>query len=150
MYDHDWNLNGTVTRSLVNKRHKNNAASNSFTSFPLRGSNILRFRDQQEASLNYYSERYLEDQLKFQEFMRQDNNVYSTTLVTSRQPSRRSRKSPDRSIDNSPMDFNVRAKYKPSSYTICTNNSSISVLTTDPNNNNVYINKILVRFFFDT
>ena len=70
MYDHYWNLNGTVTRSLVNKRHKNNAVSNSVTSFTLRGSNILSFRDQQEASLNYYSERSLENQLKFQEFMR--------------------------------------------------------------------------------
>ena len=69
MYDHDWNLNGTVTKSLVNKRHNNDTVSNSVTSFPVSGPNVLNFRDQQEASLNYYSERYLEDQLKFQEFM---------------------------------------------------------------------------------
>ena len=45
LYDHDWNLNGPVTKSLVNKRHNNDAVSNSITSFPVRGPNIPNFRD---------------------------------------------------------------------------------------------------------
>ena len=139
MYDHDWNLNRTVTKSLVIKRHNNDAVSNSVTSFPVRGPNILNFRDQQERSLNYYSEMYLEDQLKFQEFMRQDNNIPNTLLVASKEPSRRFRKSPDRLIHNQPIDFNVRAKTKPSSYIFYTNNSSISVLTTDPKSNKTIV-----------
>ena len=93
-------MNRTVTKSLVIKRHNNDAVSNSVTTFPVRGPKILNFRDQQEASLNYYSERYLEDQLKFQEFMRQDNNRSNTPLVASRQRSRRSRKSTDWLIHN--------------------------------------------------
>ena len=67
--------------------------------------------------------------------MRQNNNISNTPLVTSRQPSISSRKYPYRLTHNQPIDFNVRDKAKPSSYIIFTNNSSKSVLITDPNNN---------------
>ena len=84
LYNYDWNLNGSVTKSRVNKRHNNDDIRNSVTSFSVRGPKIINFRDQQEVSLNYYSERYLKVQLKFQEFMRQDNNILNTPLVSSR------------------------------------------------------------------
>ena len=59
--------------------------------------------------------------------MRQNNNISNTRFVTSRQSSKRFRKSPDRLIHHQSMDFNVRVKPEPSSYIICTNISSISV-----------------------
>ena len=71
--------------------------------------------------------------------MRQDNKISITPLVTLRKLSIRFRKFPNQSIHNQHMSFNVRAKPKPSSYIICTNNSSISVLTTDPNNNKTIV-----------
>ena len=69
MYDHDWNLNETIATLFVDKRHNSDDVSNSVASFPVREPKILNFKNQQETSLNYYSDRYLEDQLKFQEFM---------------------------------------------------------------------------------
>ena len=121
------------------KRYNNDTVSTLVTSFPVRGPSILNFRDQQEASLNYYSKRCLQDQLKFQEFMRQDNNISNTPRATPRQPSRRSRKSPDRLSNNQPMDCIVRPKPKPSSYLICTNYLSISVFITNPHNNKTIV-----------
>ena len=46
--DHFWNLNGSVTKSLVNKRHNSDDVSNSVTSFPVRGRIIFNLRDQQD------------------------------------------------------------------------------------------------------
>ena len=71
--------------------------------------------------------------------MRQDNNISNTPRATPRQPSRRSRKSPDRLSNNQPMDFIVQPKPKPSSYIICTNNLSISVFITNPHNNKTIV-----------
>ena len=69
LHDHDCNANVTVTKSLVNKRYVNDDVTITVARFPVRGPNIIRFRDQQEASLTFYSERYLDNQRQFQEYM---------------------------------------------------------------------------------
>ena len=45
LYDYDWNLNGLVTRSPVNKRFKKDVVMNSVVYFPVRGTNSLNFRE---------------------------------------------------------------------------------------------------------
>ena len=59
LYDHDWNLNGTVTKSLSNKRCISGNDLDIAAMSSGRGSNNTNFRDEQYKSLKGYKERYL-------------------------------------------------------------------------------------------
>ena len=135
MYDHDLNSNGTVTKYNVNTRNVTDDVSHSVARIQLGvPTTTLNFRDQQEASLNYYQEKFLEyrdNQLLFQEYMLQDNIQSSPQPTNSRLRSTRHRNSPKRLMNRQSKDVNNRVKVKPHSLATCINNSSVSVLTMD-------------------
>ena len=135
LYDHDLNSNGTVTKYNVNARNVTDDVSHSVARIQLRApTTTLNFRDQQEASLNYYQEKFLEyrdNQLLFQEYMLQDNIQSSPQPTNSRLRSTRHRNSPKRLMNRQSKEVNNRVKVKPHSLATCINNSSISVLTMD-------------------
>ena len=57
LYHHDWNPNGTVTRSEFNARNFSDDITHSVTQIQVRAPTItLIFRDQQQYTLSYYEE----------------------------------------------------------------------------------------------
>ena len=55
LYHHDWNLNGTVTKSNVNAQNITDDVSHSVARIQVRAhTTTLNFRDQQYSSLSYY------------------------------------------------------------------------------------------------
>ena len=130
LYDYDWNLNGTVTKLPINKRYIKDVTMNSVVCFPVRWSNSLNFRKNQVASLKFHSDSCLNNQLQFQEFMR--NYLTSSTIppVALTLYPKRNQKATELLIENQQTESNIRAE---TSFTkvICTNNNSVSVLIID-------------------
>ena len=90
LYHHNWNSNGTVTRSDFNNRNVSDDITHSVAQIQVRApTTALNFRDQQQSNLSYYEERsvdYRNNQLLFQQFMLKDN------LQSSPQSSKSTRK----------------------------------------------------------
>ena len=56
--DHDWNPNGSVTRSNVNARNVSDDVTHSVTQIQIRAPTIsLNLMDQQQSDFGYYEER---------------------------------------------------------------------------------------------
>ena len=135
LYDHDWNSNGTVTKSYVNARNVTDDINHSIVRIQVRApTTALNFRDQQESTLSYHQERfvqYRDNQLLFQQFMLHDNIQSSPQPTNStRQRSTRHQNSPKRHMDQQSKEVINQVKIKPSSLVTCINDSSICVLTT--------------------
>ena len=134
LYHHDWNPNGTVTRSEFNARNISNDVTHFVAQIQVRAPNtVLNFRDQQQSDLDYYEERnvdYRNNQLLFQQFMFK-NNLQSSpqSSKSTRKRSSRNRNSPKGLMYHQSHVVRSRAKVKPSSLVTCTNDSSISVIT---------------------
>ena len=134
LYDHNWNSNGTVTRSDFNNRNVSDDITHSVAQIQVRApTTALNFRDQQQSNLSYYEERsvdYRNNQLLFQQFMLKDNLQSSPqSSKSTRKRSTRPRNSPKRLMDQQSHVVSNRVKVKPSSLVTCTNDSSISVIT---------------------
>ena len=120
LYDHDWNSNGTVTRSNANARNVTDDVSHSVARIQVRApTTSLNFRVKQQSTLSYYQEKnveYCDNQLLFQQFMLQDNIQSSPQPSNStRQRSTRHRNSPKRRMDQQSNVVISRVKVKPSS-----------------------------------
>ena len=86
--------------------------------------------------MNWYNERCLENQHLFQEFLNRDTNSSTSQSVASRQYSKCVRKSTEQLIDKQLNNSNSRAIVRPSiTSVIYTNNSSVNVMTINPNPN---------------
>ena len=136
LYDHDWDSNGTVTRSDVNARKVFDDVTHSVARIQVRApTTTLNFRDQQQSNLSYYEERnddYRNNQLLFQQFMLQDNLQLSPqSSKSTRKRSTRPRNSPKRLMDQQSNVVSSRVKVKPSSLVTYTNDFTISVLKID-------------------
>ena len=134
LYDHDWNPNGTVTRSEFNARNFSHDITHSVAQIQVRApTTVLNFRDQQQSNLGYYEERnvdYRNNQLLFQQFMLKDNlQSPPQSSKSTRKRSSRNRNSPKRLMEQQSHVVRSRAKVKPSSLVTCTNDSSISIMT---------------------
>ena len=86
LYDHDWNIDGTVTRSKVNARNVSVDITYPFDQIQVRPptqvraptiSTRLNLMDQQQSDIEHYEERnvdYRNNQLLFHQFMLQDKH----------------------------------------------------------------------------
>ena len=144
LYDHDWNPNGSATKSKVNARNVSDDVTHSVTQIQVRApTTTLNFRDQQQSDLGYYEEKnvdYRNNQLLFQQFMLKDNHQsspQSSKLTIKR--STRTRNSPRRLMDQQSHVVKSRAKIKPSSLVTCINDSSISVMTMESSVNKCHV-----------
>ena len=100
LYDYDWNLDGTVTRVICNKRYRMSLDANisTATRSSVSGPNNLKFIwDDQDDLLKYYKDKYEEDTRLFLQFMEHDN---SSPPPLNKKYSQRKRKSTDFLIDN--------------------------------------------------
>ena len=141
LYDHDWNIDGTVTRSKVNARTVSVDITYPFAQIQVRPptqvrapttSTRLNLMDQQQSDIEHYEERnvdYRNNQLLFHQFMLQDK--HHSSPQSSRQRSTRPRNSPNRLMDQQSHALKSRSKVKPSALVTCINDSSISVMTTE-------------------
>ena len=77
-------MNGTVTKSLVNKRFRMGMDTNIAVRLPIRGPNTPNFRDEKDKSLKGYKKKYLENIRQFQQFTKNDNNFSTYPHVASR------------------------------------------------------------------
>ena len=136
MYDHDWNLNETVTKSFINKRcilgNDLDVAARSSS----RGTNNPNFRDKQDKSLKGYKQRHLENIRQFLQFMINDKkSSISSSPITPKKYSKRFRIATSRLIDNQLNETNSRVKVRYIPRVICRNESSLSVMTNEANRN---------------
>ena len=80
LYDHDWNPNGSVTKSKVNARNVSDDVTHSVTQIQVRAPTPitrLNLIDQQQSDYQHYEERnvdYRNNQLLFQQFMLKDKH----------------------------------------------------------------------------
>ena len=70
LYDYDWNLNGSVTNSVVNKRCRFDMDVDLSDRLPTREPNNPNFTDDEDYSLKGHKQRHLEYIHLFQQFVK--------------------------------------------------------------------------------
>ena len=129
-------MNGTVTKSLVNKRFRMGVDINIAVRLPVRGPNTPNFRDEKDKSLKGYKKKYLENIRQFQQFTKNDNIFSTSPHVASRKYPKRIWKSTARLIDNQLNETNFRAIVGPSiENVIYRHDCSVSVMIIEPTQN---------------
>ena len=100
VYDHDCNLNETVTKLRINKQCRIGMHMNLATRLPVRVSTNPNFRDDQNKSLTGCKQKYLEYVCQFHQFVKDDNNSSTSPPVVAIKYPKRIRKPTARLIDN--------------------------------------------------
>ena len=135
LYDYDWNLDGTVTRSNNNKRFPsvvdNNKAS---TRLSLSDSNITnpnQIRDDQDDRLKVYKTMHEEQQRLFVLFMNDEKKKSCSKGVVRTYPTRK-RTPTDYLLNNHPLNTNNRLVIKPPKNVVLHNmfDDPVSILST--------------------